>query len=826
MIRENGDHLISVCNADETLFPQHLLLGPAVNMSVDGGRVDYRNYFMPSGAMQSCCGQVGGLRLEFKRLVLLLQDFVLPVAYSDTVGGEAVDPISVRITPDVLGNVSLSEKSIPFYYDVNRPGDTDKLYRYWDYSKTHAGHADRNLSYNADQYRTGNSDDPILQPLYYDLENYNFLRIEGHIGLSYREAVNTILGIRDRHRLPFEVIAIRTTLPADSILKKLCCGDGLELSYDIVRREWEAVVGATIAYINNNLESSRSLLGYNEFDANEADVYVDKLQKVKAYLVNDMSAFMVRYDEFIEKYEEIESESARLRDKVYGQLGEQGGSMYTFGEDMIDHLDAAGHSAKKGAFRAIEQAWMGLAASVEETLSLHEYARVHPGISHKAGVPMGGTFVIIYHTENAEEDDKALVRKASSQVPGSVDQMLAKIPEGMVIADFYLPYLCCSDCSPVEVSIGNGKPPVVKPTISIEGNITSLCSATAKENYSLTIQPDEASVTATVNGANVSGVVVNNGSSWQFIPSAVTFASNENQKTVKITAEKDGQTSSIQIVVYAQPVLAFNWSPNPNDPNTITFTGASTHIAGNANVTWTFSNSNTGYTNTINSQASTPVSNTFPTLSADQVYTVTLSAANNGACTTAPASQNIPVKSSLPCGGEKQTCNFVWPYAQDRTVLMKAMVADTQTQSIVLNLQILNFKVEGQAPYFIPSQPLTFTVPSIQPFSDNWRIIAQKINALYQSVSMPVIFGTTAGAYQNTGYLVPLTSYACLGFEFEFNFWITVNGVPQSQYKDHYLFVKDKSGTSTFQILKDNTTKSLVYKDPKCSNISSPPISR
>lgn len=53
-----------------------------------------------------------------------------------------------------------------------------------------------------------NSDDDIINPLNYDLEPNNFLRIEGHVGLHYKDALRNILAIKKEKRLPFEVIAL------------------------------------------------------------------------------------------------------------------------------------------------------------------------------------------------------------------------------------------------------------------------------------------------------------------------------------------------------------------------------------------------------------------------------------------------------------------------------------------------------------------------------------------------------------------------------------------------------------------------------------------
>src|SRR3546814_11938371 len=97
--------------------------------------------------------------------------------------------LNIRITPSKLGDIPLSEKSIPFYYKVAE--GTDRLFQYWDHNKTIKDRADQNLSYRADEYNGG--DEHIRKPLLYDLKPHNFLRIEGHLGKQYTAALRNLL---------------------------------------------------------------------------------------------------------------------------------------------------------------------------------------------------------------------------------------------------------------------------------------------------------------------------------------------------------------------------------------------------------------------------------------------------------------------------------------------------------------------------------------------------------------------------------------------------------------------------------------------------------
>lgn len=65
-------------------------------------------------------------------------------------------------------------------------------------------------------------------------------------------------------------------------------------------------------------------------------------------------------------------------------------------------------------------------------LTLKKFCEEHPGLEHFGGVEPGGTFVLIYLNKGVN-------------VPGGE----VNTPDGTVVADLSLPYMCCSDCSPI-----------------------------------------------------------------------------------------------------------------------------------------------------------------------------------------------------------------------------------------------------------------------------------------------------------------------------------------------------------------------------------------
>ena len=108
-------------------------------------------------------------------------------------------------------------------------------------------------------------------------------------------------------------------------------------------------------------------------------------------------------------------------------------------------------------------------------LRLPGYAKKHPGLEHKCGVPVGGTLVLLYthrkllratHKTHAKTYARVIKSTASRYKVATtltavkaVDKVVVATPKGeplddfVVLADFCLPYKCCeTDCSDIELA--------------------------------------------------------------------------------------------------------------------------------------------------------------------------------------------------------------------------------------------------------------------------------------------------------------------------------------------------------------------------------------
>ena len=135
-LRWKGVDLMCACCPPEGLFPRHLMAGVLDPVTYD--TADYRHRFVPSPAVGDCEDRTREVRLLFRRLVAMLESFT-----------EAPPDKGVRATPSRWGDVALSAKAIPYYYDQD---GTPPVFELWDPRKTARRRANQNLSYRADEY--------------------------------------------------------------------------------------------------------------------------------------------------------------------------------------------------------------------------------------------------------------------------------------------------------------------------------------------------------------------------------------------------------------------------------------------------------------------------------------------------------------------------------------------------------------------------------------------------------------------------------------------------------------------------------------------------
>jgi hypothetical protein len=509
--RWKAAEFMTLCNPPQTLFPRHLELGETGSGNFAGHKV-HRHYFRPSPALSEKKKSGEEVQQLFERLRLLVDQFKAP---SLPVKG-TIDA-SVKITPSRLGDVSLSDKAIPFYYTLS-----DGLKNAWNFTKTSRGRANQNTGYHADR-----DHDPLL----FNIDRYNFFRIEGHIGLDWRETVKNLLDKIRKYRLPIDVVALNAhpatataAVLADPLVAH-CITDDLEIIYDAWSQELSCLMREQVgkltdftlsiakanggAIVEKTSSSARKTVAAGKAAVRKIDlssaivieentfgkVYANTL-KAKAETpsvdlkqtfdtllliekkefgtvsmqeyntvignrVNVIASMMdfadalparasdMNYAGISKKYETLQDAISKYRDDIrdYDTAKENAIITEAQKQALLNDLETLLGNCLMNRLEALEKELKKRKKEVDELIFFSKYLQKHPGIAHKAGAPAGGTFILIFQE----------IPTGSKSYPIRQETKYT-IPERVVIADFFLPYRCGSDCPSVQFVMPAARP--------------------------------------------------------------------------------------------------------------------------------------------------------------------------------------------------------------------------------------------------------------------------------------------------------------------------------------------------------------------------------
>ncbi|MEO8960801.1 MAG: hypothetical protein ABI325_02905 [Ginsengibacter sp.] len=594
----------SGCCGNEMKFPLHLMLGEASVNTSPAIVSKYRQYFIYSPLFNDQSKKLEEVRLLFARMRLLITETAFPTLTD-------FEKRLVKITPSRYGYVDFSDRCIPYHYNVIDNGN--ELYRYWSYEKTSRGNERFNLSYNAHQYCSA---DNVVQPLLYDIERFNFFRIEGHIGKNIFTATSLVKSLQQKNNLPFDVVALSADFIGALVKGEdpKCVIQDLESDYRMIIAEFicklhdafcfvarlpytlperilkfssasfaEATVEDATAikttmafnpavleklnhpFASNLVNEFQAIKNYSKGDtlsrlcnpaANtigaayvnrrgqfsnpvtadtnqpvsivqfHAFEFIDTVESVLELVMNfeladvDVNELKSRYDRF-EKEVRLVSLFAisflqTLENNDKSHLSDLASDLYL--DLLIFNLEMLLHLCFVEQVEALKSEYLRRIAQYRLAKNFSYYFKTHGGIEHKAGVPTGGTFILVYHEERKGRfiDPKSLfITKELSNLAlanfhdlvksdVSLDTLIYKtkllqtsllykepelylstkkflagyldeckdlpddkrkeltnilneepkrphfsLTDGMVIADFYIPYICCSDCPPV-----------------------------------------------------------------------------------------------------------------------------------------------------------------------------------------------------------------------------------------------------------------------------------------------------------------------------------------------------------------------------------------
>lgn len=360
----------ALCCVDESLFPFHVVLGSDTPESMA-----YRTpFFATLHEQQKENAQFKKLVLLFEKLALILTSF------------EIEKGAKIKVTPSVYGNMPLSEKAIPFYYD-----QILELNKRWNPELTSKKLNDTILSYYASlpNYTTKPE---VITPLLFDIEPYNFFRVEGHIGMNYKKAIKDLNLIRDSYSLPFKITALNAVDFLNKevdIMKFDGRWDDLETDYDLARKRVYNITEFVIKW----MDLRRDVLEQNGIMTKQnIDNFKNILAQLKNLLTNDLKEFLPNYKSFYDIFKQLNL--VFLFHRWCIQLFHP--DLSTIAEDLIDRMDDINELFLDDPFTVIYEEANLRWQKLYKDLFFSTFIKKHPGIEHKGGVTKGGTLVLVY----------------------------------------------------------------------------------------------------------------------------------------------------------------------------------------------------------------------------------------------------------------------------------------------------------------------------------------------------------------------------------------------------------------------------------------------
>lgn len=448
-------HLNVECCPNISSFPKHLMLGPVGASLQLGENTSFRHGFYSSPINTNDDE-------NYERVIMLAYRFVEKIkGFQSYIG-------SIKITPSNL-NVWLGNKAIPYYYNVNKP-----LLDKWSFEKTKTNRETYNLSYHTTNLA---KEDFVQNSLNYNIDNNDFYRIEGHLGLPYKTALQNINNLKKRYGLAFDVIAL-------------------------VLQKSNASIGEVVA---------------------EAEIESVIKIETKTVSVDDLIKQLVA-----------------ISDDISNQNGDSQSTLQTI-SNLDNQLRLLNKVESTGGDIAVIKEDPKKEKIVSELFS--DFLERKSGLEHLAGVEPGGTFVLIAESERNNK----------------------------VLADFSLPYLCCSKKDPVFL---------VLPA-------SQLCQNDAP--VKMTVVPLDGEVKAFVNGVQISNAIIKTPSGEKmFNPRAIT-----TQFDLPITFTVNDDSVDAKMVVHAEPniIIKTNTPVNGEDPinptATVMFSVSGDNLS-DFNYSWSF----------------------------------------------------------------------------------------------------------------------------------------------------------------------------------------------------------------------------------------------
>ena len=372
----------SWCSPDKDAFPKHLILG---SFNSDPKTDADRTGLYPSHLVSHSLEQKEHAKFLAGKLNSLILTFQPPVQN---------DQFIIRITPSSSEELSLEERAIPYFYQIDRK--FPMINENWNF-KLHQRRKDAYIySYNAASYEAKGA---AADPTKYQIGKFDFFRIEGHIGLDIIRVHTYLESEISNRNLP---INLRSVMLGED-KKKIFIRPGfvftdLHKLHNMMRQD-----------VLNQLEEVKKFSGGLKEKVNTNINLLDDLNKGKfaevatsrdSELMTSISLAKAKLSGSFQQYTAQNTETDSWKKHLTTTMEQSGkfkeqltvAAKTEFNTpfdtlisnrhiDMLSHLDILikTETEKK-----------------QNRLLFNNYIAEHPGLEHAAGVVRGGTFVLVY----------------------------------------------------------------------------------------------------------------------------------------------------------------------------------------------------------------------------------------------------------------------------------------------------------------------------------------------------------------------------------------------------------------------------------------------
>lgn len=198
---------VDTCKAPH-YFPKHLILGLAVTSGDICDKPIFRTGFWPAPIYNGQQKIKAEAEWMFQRIVSMLRNFNL-----ERIGLLSNEQPAVKATPSCEKKSPLSLRSIPYYYRFNTlspltSANLSEIEYFWDADLNRICSDEARILAYEHQLIDLTPIDRFTHPLNFDLDPFDFFRIEGHLGKNISIVLEELNDLRQSKDLPFDLKAV------------------------------------------------------------------------------------------------------------------------------------------------------------------------------------------------------------------------------------------------------------------------------------------------------------------------------------------------------------------------------------------------------------------------------------------------------------------------------------------------------------------------------------------------------------------------------------------------------------------------------------------